>query len=156
MRTESGLYYGSLEGEVGSFLMQWFHELPSFLSAIIRCIDSTREPSGILSILQRHGVKARLEVPVVLLSPHEVERAAEGGVFTSFDEVWLLEGDVPKHDFHLQHYLGSGFDGSFNVPPVVEVYMKQLGCVVALQADIRLNYVTWDGKFATLIEAAQN
>jgi hypothetical protein len=68
MKTESGLYYGNVEGEVGEVLSRHFQQLPAFVSAMVLEIDSTRAPADILSILVHYGIEARLESSAVLVT----------------------------------------------------------------------------------------
>jgi hypothetical protein len=148
MKTASGLYYGTISFEVGELIQQFFRVLPSFVCAAVRCVDSTRSPLEVLSVLRRYGLDARHEAATVLISADEIHHAATVGVFVGFDEVWLLDSDHPKTDLSFRSHLGSDFDGTFVVPLAVETDLRDAGCVLALQTDSSLNYATWDSAFA--------
>ena len=153
MKTKSGLYYGNLLGEVGEVLSRHFQQLPTFVSAMMRSIDSAREPSDILAILDWHKIESRLEAEAVLLTPEMLYRAARVGVFTGFDEVWLLERDWPKQGVPLSSRLGSGLERSQERLPTIEACMKEARCVLALADGIHLAYATLDGAVAVFLES---
>ena len=152
MKTESGLYYGTLQGEVGELLSRHFQQMPAFVSALVRSVDSAREPSDILAIMDWHKIESRLEAEAVLLAPEELYRAARVGVFTGFDEVWLLERDWPKQGVPLSSRLGSGLEISQERLPTFEACMKEARCVLALADGIDLVYATLDGAVAAFLE----
>jgi hypothetical protein len=145
MKTESGLYYGNVRNELGQFLTRQFRQLPTFSSAIVLSIDSTRTPSDVMSILVRYGIEARKEAAGVLLAPEKLYHAASAGVFAGFDQVWLLERDRPKQDVPQRNYFLSDV-------LAVEACMKETGCVLALADGFDMSYATWDAVVAAFVE----
>ncbi|MBN2295889.1 MAG: hypothetical protein JXM70_25890 [Pirellulales bacterium] len=156
MKTESGLYYGTLQGEVGELLSQHFQQMPTFVSAMVLSIDSTRNPSDILAILEWHKIESRLEAEALLLTPEKLYRAARVGVFTGFDEVWLLERDWPKQGVPLSSRLGEGFERSQERLPTFEACIKETRCILALADGCDLAYATLDGAVAAFLEGLAN
>ena len=153
MKTESGLNYGSVPGEVGEALSRHYDKLPAFRSAIVLSIDSTRTASDILSILARYGIKAHIEVEAVILAPEQLYAAARAGVFAGFDQVWLLHRDRPEGEVRPQNFLPSDSESFGRLIRGVEAGMKNAGCVLALADGFGLGYATWDSAFATFIES---
>ncbi|MGD0382261.1 MAG: hypothetical protein ABSA77_01990 [Thermoguttaceae bacterium] len=152
-KTESGLYYGNVDGTVGKLLSRYFQQLPTFRSAIVISIDSSRAPADLVSILRQYKILAHVEAAGVVLTPDQLYNAACRGVFESFDEVLLLDKVRPEQEVSLKSSLSSDLGGLIKLIPAVEAEMKAAGCILALADGINLSYATWDGDFAKLIES---
>jgi hypothetical protein len=152
-KTESGLYYGNVDSEVGKFLSLHFHNLPPFHSAIVLSIDSTCKPINLMSMLRHFQLEARLETAGVVLTPNQLYNAVCHGFFTcTFDKILLLNKDPSELKFPIQISLHSYLEGLLDSIPKVEAEMRAAGGVLAMSDGIALSYATWDATFAEFIE----
>ena len=94
-----------------------------------------------------------MEEGAVVLHPKQLYAAAHAGVFTGFDEVWLLHSDRPEGEVGPQNLLPSDLESLRKLIPGVELGMKNTGCVLALADGFGLGYATWDSAFATFLES---
>jgi hypothetical protein len=154
MKTESGLYYGNVPGDVHDVLVRSDERLPAFKSALIRCLDSDRTPSRLLGLLARYQIVAGLERTGVVVSKEGLSRAAnQRGLFVGFDEVLLFEYGPPKIEVPPDMFLTFTVDFNEALPETLEAFMRETKCVVAFGDGCGLNYATWDGSYAAFIEA---
>jgi hypothetical protein len=153
MKTETGLYYGNVNGDIRNFLSQYYQHLPTFRYAIVLSIDSTRIPTDLISMLRHFRVEARLEAAGVVITENQLYNAIRNGFFTGgFDQILLLDKDPTEQTVPVQISLSSFSEYLPDSIPKVEAQMRAAGGVLAMTDGGDLSYATWDAIFAEFIE----
>jgi len=102
MRGEHQLHFGTVNATVGELLSSQTSWLPLSTSVLIRSLDSDRRPQSLSRYLTREGFQGKVVQPGVLLARSQLEGLlARRGVFTHYDEIWLVsdideDAIVPK------------------------------------------------------------
>lgn len=152
LKIKSGLWYGNEPTSIAEILGRYYDLLPPFRAALIRSLDSTRDPSGILEVLRRHGSEALLGSGSVVLSPDQLRKATANGVFVGFDEIWFSKASQFERIPPLEVFLTSdGLNMDEGLPEGMNALMEDLDCILAMGDGCGLNLITSDCTFAALI-----
>jgi len=104
------MFYGSIfESEVSSVLEELCDALPSIQTCLIRSVDSARSAEDILKACRFHSIEPHVLGENVFLDKCQIHDALNAGLFTGFDEVWLLDREATPVD--LSSALSSTSDG---------------------------------------------
>jgi len=110
---------------------------------IIRSVDSASSQDDLTAALTLHHVPYDVINGNVCVSIDTLGIAMERGLFTGFDEVWIVSGNAPGFDLSpLPHATSDGADFSSCIPGELSLGMEKANCVVILGDGCGLNYVT--------------
>lgn len=111
--------------------------------AVVRSIDSASTTTDLTKALAFHHIAYDVINGNVCLSAEGLQKAASGGAFTGFDEVWIVAGSPPALDLaSLPSATSDGADFSTDVPEGLSSTMEQINCVLVLGDGCGLNYAT--------------
>jgi hypothetical protein len=157
MREEQQLYFGNVDGTVGELLRSQMGLLPSSTSVLIRSLDSDRRPENLAKYLGREGFHGKVLQPGVLFARSQLEGLlARPGVFTNFDEIWLVS-DVDEHVILPKTVVLTSSVDRFQrglSPELVAAFSVLRCCLAVADGNDGLNYVTTDEAFAAMIDSA--
>lgn len=87
--------FGSFDASIWIILRDLWDELPPFHLALIRCVDSTRDPNEISTYLRRLEIQSTVlgvtSFGGALVTADDLKLANEKRLFNGFDEVWFFE-----------------------------------------------------------------
>jgi hypothetical protein len=142
--TMLALAYGTMPDEhVSDALMRLMPLCEQDWTTIIRSIDSCRSLDGLVRILAFHHMAHKVVHRNVCLSMSELQKALDAGVFTGFDEVWIVSGRPPAFELsQLPSATSDGTQFSGGMPEGLAEAVEKTACVLILGNGCGLNYAT--------------
>lgn len=111
--------------------------------SVVRSIDSTCAADDLAKTLTIHRVGYDVINGNICMSMDALEQALSAGVFTGFDEVWIIAGLPPASDLSmLPSATSDGTDFSLEMPEELSRSMEQIKAVLILGDGCGLNYAT--------------
>jgi len=151
------IYFGTVDARVGEVLRSQFSLLPSSTSVLVRSLDSDHRPESLHKYLAREGFNGKALQPGVLLARWQLEGLlARSGVFTHYDDIWLVS-DIDEHTTLPREVgLTSEVDRfEEGLPPELAAAFSVLRCCLALgDGNSGLHYVTTDELLAAAIRGS--
>ena len=126
---------------------------PSF-AGIVRCMDSDDSEQGLVWSLGQYHVSHEVCAGNVCLSIDGLKAASAAGVFTGFDEVWIVPASSRSYDLAgVPTSTSDGTDFSTSVPVKVSCAAYKAGCILILADGCGLNYATTDERIGAAIRS---
>jgi hypothetical protein len=140
--TMTSLAHGMMPGgNVCDALMRILRLLRHDWLAVLRSLDSNCATGDLAKALQFHHIAYDLNNENVCLSIETLQKAVDEGVFTGFDEVWIVAGSPPAFNLASFHSATSdSADFSLDLPKDLPSAIKQTDCVLILGDGCGLNY----------------
>jgi hypothetical protein len=116
---------------------------------LVRSIDSAHSQDDLSNSLSFHTIPYRVLDGNIYLDSEAILKALAAEVFTGFDEVWILSGEVPSGDLtHLPSATSDATDFSKGIPEKLMKALQGIDCVAVLGDGCGLNYATSDERIA--------
>lgn len=113
--------------------------------AVLRSIDSANSQNELSRILDFHAVPHEVNNGNVCVSIRDLQKALDVGVFTGFDEIWILAGDSPNFNLNQLHSATSdSTDFSKNLHNELLIAIEKTNCILIIGDGCGLNYATTD------------
>jgi hypothetical protein len=144
------LSYGMIHNvRVCDVLRELWRDLPAFSIAVVRCIDSTNSEEGVAEILKYHGIRSTAVNGNICVEPEVLFNMTSQGIFAGFDEIWLLQADIPPSSLRsVPSATSDGSDFSRGLVPEIADAMRFSRCCLVLADGCGLNYATTNRMFA--------
>jgi len=145
------LVAGFLKGSVADAVDAGIDLLPHFELAAIPMLDANERPAEVPDIRRRlraEGIRHERHRGVILLAPGELDTMCSIGMFTGFDELWLMtewNEEFEPFPARITTDVANFGDG----PPLgLEEWMFDTRCLLALGDGTGLNFATLDADLA--------
>ena len=111
--------------------------------AVVRSIDSSSSMDDLVRILAFHCIAYEVVHGNVCLSMSDLQKALDAGVFTGFDEVWIISGRPPAMELsQLPSTTSDGTEFSRGMPEGLPTAMEKMNCILIVGDGCGLNYAT--------------
>ncbi len=145
------IHFGSLRGSVADVVDAGIDVLPHFEMAAGTMLESMERPGEMPAMRRRlraEGIRPTDHRGVLLLTPHDLERAASVGILSGGDEIYLLAEWNDEFEAFPGRVGGEAIDLSEGTPLGLDEWMIDAGCILALGDGRGLNFATADGELA--------
>jgi len=151
MTMSERIHFGSLRATVADVVDAGIDVLPHFEMAAITQLENMERPGEWPEMRRRlraEGIRPIDHRGVLLLTPHDLERAASIGILNGGDEIYLLAEWNDEFEAFPGKVGGEVADLSEGTPLGLDEWMVHTGCILALGDGKGLNFATPDEELA--------